>query len=305
MLLPTQIATQELHAELLSAFDLRLFIRRLDQIHPLVSGNKFFKLKYNLFQAKNEGKNRLLTFGGAFSNHIHALSAAAKEEGFQAIGVIRGEEIFPLNPTLGFAQQNGMILHFVDRSSFRDKNKPEFINELRRHFGDFYLIPEGGTNSLAIEGTAEILKKADDIFTHIACSIGTGGTISGLAQSMNKGQHLLGFSSLKGDFIHQEIKELLIREGIVPKGEFTILDSYHFGGYGKFKPELIKFLKEFYGQFQIPLDPVYTGKMMYGLFDLIQKNYFPRGSRILCMHTGGLQGVAGFNQRFGEDLPSK
>lgn len=164
MLLPTQIPTQELHAELLFDKGVRLFVRRLDQIHPLVSGNKFFKLKYNLLQAKKEGKNKVLTFGGAFSNHIHAVAAAANVEGFRSIGVIRGEEILHLNPTLSFAVEKGMTLHFVDRNTYRTKHEEAFVNSLKDKFGNFYLIPEGGTNSLAIKGTAEILKKRISTF---------------------------------------------------------------------------------------------------------------------------------------------
>ncbi|TVP52020.1 MAG: pyridoxal-phosphate dependent enzyme [Mongoliibacter sp.] len=305
MLIHDQIPTQEIQAEQLSDKEVRLFILRLDQIHPLVSGNKFFKLKYNLIQAKKEGKNTVLTFGGAFSNHIHAVAAAAREEGFRAIGVIRGEESSSLNPTLQFAKEKGMELHFVDRSVYRKKEQEDFLNGLKARFGDFYLIPEGGTNSLAIKGTAEILDKNDTEYSHVTCSIGTGGTFIGLASSIVSGQDLLGFSSLKGSFIHDEMRTKLSKEAVLPKGMLTIIDAYHFGGYGKFKPELIHFMKSFYDKFQIPLDPVYTGKMMYGVFDLLQKDFFPKGSKVLCLHTGGLQGVKGFNQRFGEDLPSR
>jgi 1-aminocyclopropane-1-carboxylate deaminase len=269
----------------------------------MVSGNKFFKLKYNIEEAKRLGKDTLLTFGGAFSNHIHATAAAAKIKGFRSIGIIRGEETFPLNPTLLSANSNGMHLEYVNREDYRKKSQNAFLEALSKKFGEFYLIPEGGTNSLAIQGTKEILEGIDEDFTHIATSIGTGGTFAGLVENIKSHQEMLGFSSLKGDFIHSEINNLLIENHIQPKGKFRVFDNYHFGGYGKMKPELIEFMHWYYLHTQIPLDPVYTGKMMCGIFDLIKKDYFDKGSHILAIHTGGLQGIAGFNKRFGVQLP--
>jgi 1-aminocyclopropane-1-carboxylate deaminase len=275
----------------------------LDQVHELASGNKFFKLKYNFEQAIKEGKKTLLTFGGAFSNHIYATAAAANSEGFESIGIIRGEETFPINPTLKSAMEKGMQIHYLSREIYRKKNETDFLEKIKADFGDFYLIPEGGTNAYAIHGTSEILEEADSLFTHIGTSIGTGGTFLGLAASLNTNQTLLGFSSLKGDFIHKEIASLLKNFQIHPKGLFSILDNYHFGGYSKYNPGLLDFIHWFYDTFGIPLDPVYTGKMMMGLMDLIKLDYFPKGSNILALHTGGLQGIAGFNHRFGLSLP--
>jgi 1-aminocyclopropane-1-carboxylate deaminase len=303
MLIPNEILSQELSHPLWKDKGIHLAIKRLDQVHELASGNKFFKLKYNIEQAKKEGKKALLTFGGAFSNHIYATAAAANSEGFESIGIIRGEETFPINPTLKSAMEKGMLVHYVSRETYRKKNETEFLKQLRADFGDFYLIPEGGTNSYAIQGTSEILQETDSLFTHIGTSIGTGGTFVGLAASMNTNQTLLGFSSLKGEFIHSEIASLLKNSLIHPKGPFTIMDDYHFGGYGKFNPELLDYIRWFYDEFGIPLDPVYTGKMMMGLMDLIKNDYFRPGSNILALHTGGLQGIAGFNQRFGLSLP--
>jgi len=303
MLIPNEILSQELSHPLWKDKGIHLAIKRLDQVHELASGNKFFKLKYNIEQAKKEGKKSLLTFGGAFSNHIYATAAAANSEGFESIGIIRGEETFPINPTLKSAMEKGMLVHYVSRETYRKKNETEFLKQLRADFGDFYLIPEGGTNSYAIQGTSEILQETDSLFTHIGTSIGTGGTFVGLAASMNANQTLLGFSSLKGKFIHSEIASLLKNSLIHPKGPFTIMDDYHFGGYGKFNPELLDYIRWFYDEFGIPLDPVYTGKMMMGLMDLIKNDYFRPGSNILALHTGGLQGIAGFNQRFGLSLP--
>lgn len=303
MLFPETILTQEIDLPILREKGVRLSMRRLDMVHPLVSGNKFFKLKYNIAEAKMQGKSLFLTFGGAFSNHIHSVAAAGKILGFKTIGVIRGEEAFPLNPTLKFATEAGMRLHYVDRETYRNKNQEDFLEELKKQFGDFFLIPEGGTNAYAIRGTQEILNAGDAHFSHIAVAVGTGGTFAGLASSLHSNQSLLGFSSLKGDFIHEEINSLLERYQIQAQGETTILDQYHFGGYAKHKPELLDFMMDFFEQTGIPLDPVYTGKMMFGLFDQVKNNAYAQGSHILAMHTGGLQGIFGFNERFGTNLP--
>lgn len=278
-------------------------VLRLDQVHKAVSGNKFFKLKYNLEEAKKLGKKTILTFGGAFSNHIYATASAAHFAGFHSIGIIRGKDAHSENPTLAHAQQMGMRLHFVARDRYRAKNSSDFLEKLKAQFGDYYLIPEGGTNDLSIWGTREILKDLPAVFSHIAVSIGTGGTYAGLAASLKSQQTLIGFSSLKGEFIHQEVSNLLESNKIQLKGSLEIRTEYHFGGYGKYKSELIDFMGWFYGEFKVPLDPIYTGKTFYGAFDLVEKNHFPSGSKILLIHTGGLQGNAGFAAKTGIDLP--
>ena len=303
MLFPETFPTQEIDLPILREMGIRLSMRRLDMVHPLVSGNKFFKLKYNIAEAKEQGKNTLLTFGGAFSNHIHAVAAAGKIEGFKTIGIIRGAETLPLNSTLKFAKDSGMWLHYVDRESYRHKTQEDFLSDLQGQFGNFLLIPEGGTNAFAIQGTKEILQAEDGRFSHLAVAIGTGGTFAGIAASILSHQTLLGFSSLKGDFIQHEISRLLDLHQIRPKGEVRILEQYHFGGYAKHKPELLDFMMDFFAQTGIPLDPVYTGKMMFGILDQVKKKAFAPGSNILAMHTGGLQGILGFNERFGTDLP--
>lgn len=273
---------------------IELFIKREDLLHPIISGNKFRKLKYNLAEAKRLGYKKLLTFGGAFSNHIVAVASAGKEFGFETIGVIRGEELFDKigeNPSLQFAHEHGMQFHFTDRTSYRDKTAPEFLSKLEQMFGSFYFIPEGGTNDLAIKGCEEILTSEDkNEFSHICCAVGTAGTISGIINSSNENQQIIGFSSLKGDFLSEVICNF------VQKKNWNINCTYHFGGYGKVSEELIDFLNQFYQETKIPLDPVYTGKMMFGIIDLIQNNYFPPHSKILAIHTGGLQGIAGMNQ---------
>jgi 1-aminocyclopropane-1-carboxylate deaminase len=272
--------------------DISLTIKREDLIHPFVSGNKFRKLKYNLLQAKAENKDTLLTFGGAFSNHIAAVAYAGKEQGLKTIGIIRGEELLDKiqeNPTLKFAQENGMQFEFVSREEYRLKNEESFIEKLRNKFGDFYLVPEGGTNELAVKGCEEILTNEDSGFNYVCCAIGTGGTISGLINSALPNQQILGFPALKGDFLNDEIRIF------AKKDNWNLISDYHFGGYGKINLELVEFINAFFEKTKVPLDPIYTGKMVFGVIDLIHKNYFPENSKILLLHTGGLQGIDGMN----------
>lgn len=277
-------------------------IKREDLIHPFVSGNKFRKLKYNLLQAKTENHDSLLTFGGAFSNHIAAVAFAGKEKGFKTIGIIRGDELagkVAENPTLSFAQNCGMQLEFISREEYRLKSEVSFIENLKQRFGSFYLIPEGGTNDLAIKGCQEILTPEDADFDYICCSIGTGGTISGIINSILPHQKVLGFPALKGDFLKEEIRNF------VQNDNWELITDYHFGGYGKVNEVLIQFINQFYIENKIPLDPVYTGKMVFGVIDLIQNNYFPAGSKILLIHTGGIQGIQGMNMKLkNKQLPT-
>lgn len=273
--------------------NIELFIKREDQLHSIISGNKLRKLKYNLEEAKRQNKSCLLTFGGAFSNHILAVAGAGNEFGFATIGIIRGEELehkISENPTLLRAQDLGMKFHFLTRSQYRNKEEVTFLDSLKNKFGDFYLVPEGGTNSFAIKGCEEILTASDkSFFTHITCAVGTGGTISGIINSSIEKQQIIGFSSLKGAFLSDVIRNF------VNKTNWNIIEDYHFGGYGKINDELVSFLNLFYNHTSIPLDPVYTGKMVFGVMDLINKGYFLPNSKILMIHTGGLQGIKGMN----------
>lgn len=294
---------QPIFHPLLSNRKLEMAILRLDEVHPLVPGNKFFKLKYNLQQARNEGKSTVLTFGGAFSNHIHATAAASQMKGFKSIGVIRGEDIDSKNPTLAYARRMGMELLFVDRKTYREKDSLSLIGELRQKFGDFYLIPEGGTNQLAIQGTSEILSPETSTFTHLTTPIGTGGTGMGLAASLLPYQTLLGISVLKREFIRLEFENLAAQYQVRSKGQVQIETQFHFGGYAKWKPELIEFIRWFWKEFQVPLDPIYTGKMGYAIWEKIKTDKFPPYSKILLIHTGGLQGSQGFTHRTGIELP--
>jgi len=284
-----EILTQKIK---LSNKTISVSIRREDLIHPFISGNKFRKLKYNLIQAKAENQDTLLTFGGAFSNHIAAAAFAGKEHGFKTIGIIRGDELeskILVNPTLKFAQECGMQFKFVSRESYRHKTETKFIENLKQEFGDFYYVPEGGTNTFAVQGCEEILSKADSQYDFVCTAVGTGGTISGLINSILPHQKVLGFPALKGDFLNDEIRKFAHNE------YWELITDYHFGGYGKVKPELIAFINRFYKENQIPLDPIYTGKMVFGVMDLIEKNYFPENAKILLIHTGGLQGIKGMN----------
>ncbi len=272
--------------------DVSLFIKRDDLLHPYISGNKFRKLKYNLEQAGLQGKETLLTFGGAFSNHILAVAAAGYENGFKTIGIIRGEELLHKiqeNPTLRKALDFGMVFEFVTREVYRKKNDADFIQQLEEKYGDFYLLPEGGTNDLAVKGCEEILTENDASFDFICCPVGTGGTISGIINCSKPGQQVLGFPALKGSFLTEDIAKFV--EG----DNWELIPGYDFGGYAKVTRELVQFINDFYQQHHIPLDPVYTGKMVFGVMDLIRKEWFPTGARILLIHTGGLQGIEGMN----------
>ena len=266
----------------------RISIKRLDLIHPQISGNKFFKLKYNLLAARQQGFEKVLTFGGAYSNHIAATAFAAHKFGFQSLGMIRGEELAqrPFNPTLATAQQFGMQLEFICRNTYRQKDQPDFLQRLQQQYPDFYLIPEGGTNALAIQGCREILTAEDAQFDLICCAVGTGGTFAGLIEASQQHQQLLGFSALKGDFLTHEVAQL------TTKRNWRILDDYCCGGYAKTTPELIQFIQTFEQRYNIPLEQVYTGKMLRGIFDLIDQDKIGPDQKILLIHTGGLQGRA-------------
>lgn len=262
-------------------------IKRLDLVHPHISGNKFFKLKYNLLAAQQQGYKKLLTFGGAYSNHIAATAYAAQLFGFESLGIIRGEELAskPLNPTLHTAQQFGMQLQFVTREAYRHKQSSAYLAQLQQDYPDYYVIPEGGTNALAIQGCTEILSDEDrQNYDLICCAVGTGGTITGLIEASHSQQQVLGFSALKGDFLSTEVKQL------TPKRNWQITDQYCCGGYAKTTPELLQFIQDFEQQYDIPLEQIYTGKMLLGLTDLIQQGEFPVDHRILVIHSGGLQG---------------
>lgn len=274
-----------------------LWLKREDLIHPSVSGNKFRKLKYNLEFAKSQQLKTLVTFGGAFSNHIAAMAAAGELFNFKTIGIIRGEELeskIEDNPTLQFARNAGMELRFVSRATYRKKAEDTFLKTIQQELPNAYIIPEGGTNDLAVKGCEEILGEPDQIFDVICCPVGTGGTISGLINSALPHQKILGFPALKGDFLSLEISKF------VKPNNWELITNYHFGGYAKINKELVAFLNRCHGLFGIKFDPIYTGKMMYGIMDLIEKNYFNPNTKILAIHTGGLQGTKRMNQKLSQ-----
>jgi 1-aminocyclopropane-1-carboxylate deaminase len=271
----------------------KLAIKREDLLFPDISGNKFRKLKYQIEKILMSDTRTLLTFGGAYSNHIAAVAAAGKKYQFKTIGIIRGEELgggVSENATLSFAREQGMQLEFISREAYRMKESQTTIDDLKERYGDFYLIPEGGTNALAVKGCEEILTSDDASYDYICISVGTGGTLAGIVSSALPHQQVLGFSALKGTFQKEVVSTY------TSNSNYKIVDDYNFGGYAKIDTLLVRFINEFKIAHKIQLDPVYTGKMMYGIYDLMEKQYFKENSRILAIHTGGLQGIAGMNE---------
>jgi 1-aminocyclopropane-1-carboxylate deaminase/D-cysteine desulfhydrase-like pyridoxal-dependent ACC family enzyme len=268
---------------------IRLYLKRDDLLHPLVSGNKWRKLKYNLLLAREQGFATLLTFGGAFSNHLYATAAAGQVFGFRTIGVVRGNELTrqPRNPTLAFCEAAGMQLHFVSRDEYRRKDEPEFVAELLDRFGPCYVLPEGGTNELAVRGTAEIIPEISSqlgyVPDYVCCAVGTGGTVLGLLQSAPEPTMVLGVLALKAaDFSLPRQPPELVR--------FRLVTDYHFGGYARKTPALLSFIRTFEQKTDVPLEQVYTGKLLFGIYDLARQGYFPGGATVVAVHTGGLQG---------------
>ena len=271
-----------------------LYIKREDEIHRFVSGNKYRKLKYNLQQALTQKKRTLITFGGAFSNHIAAVAVAGNDVGLNTVGVIRGDELvgnYAKNTTLQFAEQCGMQFEFVSREAYRMKETSAFQQPLLERYPNSIIIPEGGTNELAVQGCEEILNTNDFNFDFICAATGTGGTLAGLIRASKEHQKVIGYSALKGTFQKDEIQKY------TEKLNFTLKDTYSFGGYAKIDSYLVRFMNDFKEQTGILLDPVYTAKMLYGIVADIKNGFFPENSRILAIHTGGLQGIYGMNQR--------
>ncbi|MFD2569283.1 1-aminocyclopropane-1-carboxylate deaminase/D-cysteine desulfhydrase [Spirosoma soli] len=266
--------------------DIKLFLKRDDLLHPLVSGNKWRKLKYNLLAAKEQEYDTLLTFGGAYSNHLYATAAAGQVFDFRTIGIVRGDELAtaPRNSTLAFCEACGMRLHFVNRTDYRRKDEPDYLRELQNMFGTGYVLPEGGTNELAMQGTAEvvpeIITQLGQISDYICCPVGTGGTVAGLARTAPDQTTVLGFLSIKAPDFQLPISSPSVQ----------LLTDYSFGGYAKTTPDLLTFIKTFERRTGVLLEQVYTGKMLYGIYDLARQGYFADGATVVAVHTGGLQG---------------
>jgi 1-aminocyclopropane-1-carboxylate deaminase len=281
---------QELKGSFLDRAGVRVLIRREDLNHPHVSGNKWWKLKYNLGDAVQLGYRRVLTFGGTYSNHLYATAAAAHELGLDSVGIVRGEESRPLNSILSFARQQQMALHFISREDYRKKTDAGFLKSLVRTFGEVYIIPEGGTNSRAVKGCAEWGQELSAMdFDRVCLPVGTGGTISGIVQGLRGQRNVAGYAVLKGgDFLRDEVRKITHQYGGRNFSNWEIVTRYHFGGYAKSTPELLQFIGAFENEYRIPLDPVYTGKMMYGIWDQLKRNEIPRGTTLLVLHTGGI-----------------
>lgn len=278
--------------------DVQIDIKREDLLHKEVSGNKLRKLKYNLTEAQNQGHDTILTYGGAFSNHIAATAAAGKILGLKTIGIIRGEELgidlnktLDGNTTLKLAHDNGMHFHFVTREEYREKASTTFSERMSTLFGTFYSIPEGGTNKLAVKGTEEILTDFDRKNYDVICvAAGTGGTAAGIINSAAMDQIVIVFSALKGDFIREEIEKYTTRTN------FDVINDTAFGGYAKSNDRLISYMNSRFRESEIPLEPIYTGKMMFGIEQMVESGVIKGKTRILAIHTGGLQAIAGYNK---------
>ncbi|MEH1130504.1 1-aminocyclopropane-1-carboxylate deaminase/D-cysteine desulfhydrase [Micromonospora sp. CPCC 206061] len=282
--LPTPVT--ELVDDRLAASGVRLYLKRDDLIHPDIPGNKWRKLKYNLAAASEQSHHTLLTFGGAYSNHIRATAAAGHHFGFSTVGVIRGEEHLPLNPVLDYAVERGMRLVYLDRATYRAKTDPAVVEGLRRRFGEFYLVPEGGSNALALRGCSELPAEIPFAFDYICCASGTGGTLAGIALGLGEGCQAIGFSALKGgDFLVDEVRRLQWDHGRVTDN-WSIETAFHFGGYARRTAELDEFVRDFDERHGLTLDWVYVAKMMYGILALVRQGRFARGSMIVAVVTG-------------------
>ena len=268
---------------------IRLTIKREDAIHPQVSGNKFRKLQYNFLYLQQHSFEQVLTFGGAFSNHLAAVAAAGAHYGIPTLGLVRGEEWeakVAKSPSLHFCRSKGMKLYFLTRAEYKEKRIPLALESSKQ-----YVLPEGGTNALAVKGCSEIIGTTEKEFDSICWCVGTGGTLAGLIEGSSSQQQILGFPVLKHSNLETDIRQWTDREN------WELVRGYECGGYAKATNELVGFMNTFYKQYGIPLDPIYTGKMLFGIFDLIKKDQWQWGTNVLIIHSGGLQGLTGFNQR--------
>ncbi|NBH07459.1 pyridoxal-phosphate dependent enzyme [Amycolatopsis sp. SID8362] len=274
----------ELNDERLTRHGVHLQLKRDDLVNPEIPGNKWRKLRYNLQAAKEQGCSKLLTFGGAFSNHIRATAAAGHHFGFETVGVIRGEEHNPLNESLAYAVEHGMVLTYLDRATYRRKTEPDVLAALKDRFGPCYLLPEGGSNGLAVQGTAELVGEITTEFDVICCATGTGGTLAGIAAGLAGQQRALGFAVLKGGkFLEEEVLRLQREAYGTATTNWTIEVDFHFGGYAQRTPALDSFVADFHERHGVTPDWVYEAKMLYGLFARIEAGAFPPGTRIIAV----------------------
>lgn len=286
----------QVDCELLAEKGVSLRVLRLDKIHPHVHGNKWFKLKLNLRAAQEQGHSRVISFGGAYSNHLYALAAAGAYLGLETIGIVRGELVEPLNPVLAFCRSSGMTLYPISRTDYRRKEEPEFLQDLMASYGPAYVIPEGGSNALAFTGCAEIADMvcsiAGESKVTIAMACGTGATMTGVIKGLQllQSQHpVLGVSVLKAKgMITDHVESWLDKSDIVVNSPWYVSDSFHCGGYAKATLELTEFIEGFAEISDIPIEPVYTAKLFFGIFSMIEADAFPRGAQIIALHTGGI-----------------
>jgi len=285
----SNVKVDHLQNQLLDQSGIELSVLRLDLIHPIISGNKLFKLFYFLQDAEKFPHKQIVTFGGAYSNHLVATAYACKLAELRSIGIVRGEKPIQLSHSLQNCIEYGMQLKFVSRQSYDQKENIDFQQDLRKEFGDVIIIPEGGYHSIGAKGAALIIDHIDKATTHICCALGTATTVAGLLSAVEKDQQIIAVPVLKGlTDINERISFLLNTSE--PLSALQILDGFHFEGYAKYSAELLSFMNNLYEQYQLPTDFVYTAKMFYAVFDAIKKHQFPKGSRIVCLHTGGLQG---------------
>jgi 1-aminocyclopropane-1-carboxylate deaminase len=296
MLLPSPLQT--LNFEFLKEKNITLFIKRDDEIHEIISGNKWRKLKYNIeFVIKNAYKG-IITFGGAHSNHLSATSFLCKKYNLESIAIVRGDEDAPKSETLLFCESQDTKLIFENRTAYKDKNSETYLSHLQRQYPEYYIIPEGGANDLGVKGCEEIVSEIDIDFDYISIDCGTGATLAGMVRKLKPHQKAIGVQVLKGkDFITEEVHKWSPGCNL-----FEVWTGYHFGGYAKYHEELIHFMQWFYAETKIKLDPIYTAKQFFSVFDQIKNRYFPEGSSIVLVHSGGLQGIAGFEKRYGVEL---
>ncbi len=280
------VPIQQIHIPEAEIRGIRVYVKRADMVHPYISGNKMWKLKYNLEEAGRKGKDTLLTFGGAYSNHLVAVAVAGKEHGFRTVGVVRGEVPRFVNPALRFAEMQEMLLHHVSRDTYRKWTREGFDGRGLGEMGDFYLIPEGGSNELAVKGVSEMLGD-EGSFDYVCCPCGTGATLAGLAKAVKPGTLAIGFAVLKGaSFLEDNVRRL--SGNTLPADRWCINHDYHFGGYARQVGELDNFVNSFTEIHGIRIEPVYTGRMFYGINDLLKKDFFKRESAVLAVHTGGV-----------------
>ena len=277
---------------LLERYEIELWMKRDDLLHPIISGNKWRKLKYCLDNALSFGVDSLISMGGAYSNHLHALAYAANILGLQSTGYIRGEKPDKLTPTLNDMQNWGMELKFISRSDYRLLRHYKGSRDLPGLKPRQYWLPEGGAQTLALKGVSELVGEINVVFDILCTPCGTGATLAGIINAVPIGVSVVGFAALKNAvFLRNDVESILP----MPCTNWQINHNYHFGGFAKTSAELLTFISDFEDKTGIPLEPVYTGKMMYALFDLIAKHTFKPGQRIIAIHTGGLQGKRGFS----------